>query len=29
MIGYQFKGQYVGTENFSALIEGIVNVSGM
>ncbi len=29
MIGYQFEGQYVGTENFSALIEGIVNVSGM
>lgn len=29
MIGYQFEGQYVGTENFSALIEGIVNISGM
>lgn len=29
MIGYQFEGQYVGTENFSALIEGIVNFSGM
>lgn len=29
MIGYQFEGQYVGTENFSALVEGIVNVSGM
>jgi len=28
-IGYQFEGQYVGTENFSALIEGIVNVSGL
>ncbi len=29
MIGYQLEGQYVGTENFSALIEGIVNVSGL
>ncbi|MGB0404310.1 MAG: hypothetical protein ACPGEG_09455 [Salibacteraceae bacterium] len=29
MIGYQFEGQYVGTENFSALIEGVVNISGM
>jgi len=29
MIGYQFEGQYVGTENFSALVEGIVNVSGL
>jgi hypothetical protein len=29
MFGYQFEGQYVGTENFSALIEGIVNFSGM
>jgi len=29
MIGYQFEGQYVGTENFSALIEGIVNISGL
>ena len=29
MIGYQFEEQYVGTENFSALIEGIVNISGM
>ena len=28
-IGYQFEGQYVGTENFSALIEAIVNVSGL
>lgn len=28
-IGYQFEGQYVGTENFSAIIEGIVNVSGL
>lgn len=29
MIGYQIEGQYVGTENFSALIEGIFNVSGL
>jgi hypothetical protein len=29
MIGYQLEGQYVGTENFSALIEGIFNVSGL
>ena len=29
MIGYQFEGQYVGTENFSALVEGIVNFSGL
>lgn len=29
MIGYQFEKQYVGTENFSALLEGIVNVSGL
>lgn len=29
MIGYQFEGQYVGTENFSALIEGLVNVTGL
>lgn len=29
MIGYQLEGQYVGTENFSALIEGIVSFSGM
>ena len=28
-IGYQFEQQYVGTENFSALVEGIVNVSGL
>ena len=28
-IGYQFEGQYVGTENFSALVEGIFNVSGL
>ncbi len=29
MFGYQFEEQYVGTENFSALIEGIINFSGM
>lgn len=29
MIGYQIEGQYVGTENFSALVEGILNVSGI
>jgi hypothetical protein len=29
MIGYQIEGQYVGTENFSALVEGIVNFSGL
>ena len=29
MIGYQIEGQYVGTENFSALIEGVFNVSGL
>ena len=29
MIGYQIEGQYVGTENFSALVEGIFNVSGL
>lgn len=29
MIGYQLEAQYVGTENFSALIEGIINVSGL
>ncbi|PWL30429.1 MAG: hypothetical protein DCO96_05460 [Fluviicola sp. XM-24bin1] len=29
MIGYQLEGQYVGTENFSALVEGIVNFSGL
>lgn len=29
MIGYQFEGQYVGTENFSGLIEGVVNISGL
>lgn len=29
MIGYQVEKQYVGTENFSALFEGIFNVSGL
>lgn len=29
MIGYQIEKQYVGTENFSALVEGIFNVSGL
>jgi hypothetical protein len=29
MIGYQLEAQYVGTENFSALIEGIINISGL
>lgn len=29
MIGYQLEGQYVGTENFSALVEGIFSFSGM
>lgn len=28
-IGYQFEGQYIGTENFSALAEVIFNVGGM
>jgi hypothetical protein len=28
-IGYQFEGQYVGTENFSALVEGVFTVSGL
>lgn len=28
-IGYQFEGEYVGTENFSALLEGIVNVTAL
>lgn len=28
-IGYQFEGQYIGTENFSALAECVVNVGGM
>ena len=29
MIGYQIEGQYVGTENLSALVEGIINISGL
>jgi hypothetical protein len=29
MIGYQLEGQYVGTENFSALVEGLINISGL
>jgi hypothetical protein len=29
MIGYQIEGQYVGTENFSALVEGVFNISGL
>lgn len=29
MIGYQFEAQYVGTENFSALGEFILNISGL
>lgn len=29
MIGYQVEGQYVGTENFSALVECIFNISGL
>ncbi len=29
MIGYQFEKQYIGTENFSALFETIVNVTGL
>ena len=29
MIGYQVEGQYVGTENFSALVEGVFNISGL
>lgn len=28
-IGYQLEGQYVGTENFSALFECLINVSGL
>lgn len=28
-IGYQFEGQYIGTENFSALAEVIFNIGGM
>ena len=29
MIGYQLEWQYVGTENFSALVETLFNVSGL
>lgn len=29
MIGFQLEGQYVGTDRFSALVEGIVNISGI
>ncbi|NBV07947.1 MAG: hypothetical protein EBS09_02430 [Flavobacteriia bacterium] len=29
MIGYQVEGQYVGTENFSALVECVINASGL
>lgn len=29
MIGYQFEAQYVGNDKFSALIEGVANVSGL
>lgn len=29
MIGYQIEGQYVGTENFSALVEGVFNIAGL
>jgi TolB-like protein len=29
MIGYQLEKQYVGTENFSSLIECVINVSGL
>ena len=28
-IGYQFEGQYVGTENFSAIFECLVNFTGL
>lgn len=28
-IGYQFEGQYVGTENFSALAECLINFTGL
>jgi len=27
--GYQFEKQYVGTENFSALVEGVFNITGL
>lgn len=29
MIGYQIEKQYIGTENFSALVESFVNVTGL
>jgi TolB-like protein len=29
MIGYQMEKQYVGTENFSSLIECVINISGL
>lgn len=29
MIGYQLEAQYVGTDNFSALVEFILNVNGL
>lgn len=29
MIGYQFEQQYIGTENFSALAEGLIIASGL
>ena len=29
MIGYQLEAQYVGTDNFSALAEFIININGM
>jgi len=29
MIGYQFEKQYIGTDNFAALFESIVNISGL
>jgi hypothetical protein len=28
-LGYQFEAQYVGTENFSALFEGLINFTGL
>lgn len=29
MIGYQLEGQYVGTENFSALVECLITITGL
>ena len=29
MIGYQVEKQYIGSENFSALVEGVLNVTGL